>query len=756
MKKSEQDIKAAKDKEDFHGELASYKKVAFQSAFLCILLGGVYFTVVYSIIMPRSQQVMPIDSKSIIRFNLIHMLLMGAVIYFMMKIQLKPIEKVQADLMEKQRRIRFITEHMGDGIWELDMSEEGQYFTTAWAKILGYEAGEWDHRLDSLKAMIPPEDLQPMLDTLQAHIEGKTSEYITTYRCRAKSGEYKSFLSKGKIFETKDGKPISMLGIHTDISESKKVEELTQRTNYYYHNMFENSNSIMILTDPDTGKIIAANKEACRFYGYPKEKLTTMNIMEINPMPLEELLDAVKVLYEQGEGHMFFQHRLANGEIRDVEVYTTNMEIQEKVYFYSIIHDITEQRTAQRALKDSEERYKSLVELLPDALFVFEDRKISFANQEGIKLLGAERVDQILGKDVFQFIHPEFMEEAKLRDYMLYEEKKEVSLAAHQIIQLDGTSIDVESCGKNISYNGGTAILSIVRDIRKRKQVEELLLKIMRENEELLRSVLEYDRLKTEFFSNISHELKTPLNIILGTMQLLHTMYHNHEIYSPHLDLTKYMEMMKQNCYRLLRLFNNLIDVSQFDYGMGKVTLQNCNIVAVVEDITLSVAQYVEDKGISLVFDTDVEEKLMACDVDKIERVMLNLFSNAVKFIQGNGNIWVNIQDQEEGIMIRVKDTGIGIPEDKQHIIFERFRQADSLYSRSREGSGIGLSLVKSIVEAHGGEIFLQSQVGLGSEFIILLPSRLVEGQEWELNEVAATKQNNVERIIIEFSDIYS
>jgi signal transduction histidine kinase len=273
----------------------------------------------------------------------------------------------------------------------------------------------------------------------------------------------------------------------------------------------------------------------------------------------------------------------------------------------------------------------------------------------------------------------------------------------------------------------------------------------------LLEEIQQYDKLKTHFFSTVSHEFRTPLNIILGAVQLLNL---NHENVKdcPNYEFTKrYTVMMKQNCYRLLRLINNLIDVNKMDSGFMNMKFANRNIVKVIEDITISVAEYAKLNEIELVFDTEVEEKIIACDSDKLERVMINLLSNALKFTDKGGHIYINILCDEEDVTISVKDTGIGIPEQMKDVIFDRFRQIDSSMRRKREGSGIGLSLVKLLVEAHGGEISVQSELGKGTEFIIKIPAKVVEDEMLIFEkEAAAGEQYNVERINIEFSDIYT
>jgi signal transduction histidine kinase len=179
----------------------------------------------------------------------------------------------------------------------------------------------------------------------------------------------------------------------------------------------------------------------------------------------------------------------------------------------------------------------------------------------------------------------------------------------------------------------------------------------------------------------------------------------------------------------------------------------NGNIVEIVEDITMSVVTYCESKNVNIVFDTDIEEKFMAFDHDKLERIILNLLSNAIKFTKAGDMIFVYIGDLEDRINIIVKDTGIGIEEEKLNLIFERYRQADGGLNRA-QGTGIGLSLVKALIELHGGTIAVKSKVGEGTEFSIVLPAKRIEEDNNLVREM--NSQTNVERISIEFSDIYS
>lgn len=296
--------------------------------------------------------------------------------------------------------------------------------------------------------------------------------------------------------------------------------------------------------------------------------------------------------------------------------------------------------------------------------------------------------------------------------------------------------------------------VQLEEEIAQRKRAEEELLKAHEERRRL-DDLMEHDRVKTEFFANISHELRTPINVIFSSLQLYESNLKgclDRNIYS---NCHKYINIMKQNCYRLLRLTNNLIDITKIDVGYFEIYKTNVNIINLIEDITLSVADYIESKGLSIIFDTDIEEKIIACDPDKIERIILNLLSNAVKFTQPGGEIMVSIENGVENICIKVKDTGRGIPEEKLNLIFERFVQVDRSLTRDHEGSGIGLSIVKALVELHGGTIYVNSEIEHGTEIIIYLPCELVEKAK-DLHQMSnSTEKNNVEKINIEFSDIY-
>jgi len=293
-------------------------------------------------------------------------------------------------------------------------------------------------------------------------------------------------------------------------------------------------------------------------------------------------------------------------------------------------------------------------------------------------------------------------------------------------------------------------LLAIVKSMLRIQNSEQKLRAALKEAETV-------NYVKTQFLANISHELRTPINVILSALQVSDIIVKDIDLLDTKKSkLIEYNNVMKQNGFRLIRLINNLIDVAKVDSGFMNLNLKNIDIIKIVEDMTLSVANFVENRQIELIFDTDMEERIIACDPDKIERIMFNLLSNAIKFTNAGGKITVNIFDKGEYIIISVKDTGIGISKENQKKIFQRFLQVDDSLSRNTEGSGIGLSLVKSFVYMHGGEITVESDCGKGSNFIIKIPVKILDKTEEGAFESLSIRENNTDRMNIEFSDIYA
>ena len=271
-------------------------------------------------------------------------------------------------------------------------------------------------------------------------------------------------------------------------------------------------------------------------------------------------------------------------------------------------------------------------------------------------------------------------------------------------------------------------IISILRYMHKVNTLDRLvnertnkLRKEMEKNEQLFKKVLSLEQNKNNYFVNLSHELRTPLNVLSSINQLIKEFTKKDNFITPE-KLSYYMGIMDRNCSRLLSLINNLIDHTKIENNSYIINKKDEDIVYLVEETVLDMKDYIEEKGLELIFDTDVEEKVIRCDKIDIERCIINLVGNAVKFTPEGGLIEVLLQDLDDKVKIIVKDNGIGISEENQKVIFDRFNQVVDESSEQKGGSGLGLTITKQLITLHNGEIYVESEVGVGSEFIIILP----------------------------------
>jgi signal transduction histidine kinase len=260
------------------------------------------------------------------------------------------------------------------------------------------------------------------------------------------------------------------------------------------------------------------------------------------------------------------------------------------------------------------------------------------------------------------------------------------------------------------------------------------------------------ENIKEEFYSNISHELRTPINVIYSALQLNDIYLKNKKVHK----IEKNNDIIRQNCLRLIRTINNFIDSNKLSEGYLDMDCKYYNLVDIIENIVLSCDFYMKLKKTNLIYDPQYEEIYLYCDKGHIERIMLNILSNSLKYGKDNGNIYVTVKiDNNEKIIIEVSNDAEAIPEDKRNVIFDKFTKINTSLNRPSEGSGLGLYLTKGLVELHGGEISISTGIEYGNIFKIVLP------YEKSIEENAHLQNNNVEinefqqKIDIEFSDIY-
>ena len=241
------------------------------------------------------------------------------------------------------------------GLYDLNLQTGEASFTPEYATMLGYDPADFRLDLERWTSWLHPEDRESTLAVLQSCVRGETAGYQCQFRMRTRSGDWKWIQSSGKVAAWGPaGKPLRMIGIHTDITERKQAETALRESEQRFRQMFEYNRAVMLLIDPDSGAIRDANQAAAAFYGYSREALCRMVIEEINVLPPEQVKLRRQQAIVEPPGHFLFPHRLANGEIRTVEVYTSLIEVGGCQLLFSIVHDITERDQVESALRETE------------------------------------------------------------------------------------------------------------------------------------------------------------------------------------------------------------------------------------------------------------------------------------------------------------------------------------------------------------------------------------------------------------------
>ncbi len=627
-----------------------------------------------------------------------------------------------------------------------------------WNRVLGYSF----HELEKMRIedLVHKEDTSLLSEATQNHME-KAGTFYHSNRYLHKNGTYR-YISWNCYF---DGE--YFYAIASDISQIKKYEKEHIAQEKFLKTLIDTIPHCIFYKDLN-GHYIGGNKAKGVISGLEEKDLIGKTDLEIYNKDLaKQFMEQDLEVLEKKKTLVYEEEISINGEKRHYETI--------KAPFYNdygklsgiigISRDVTNRIISQERIKESEERFRQIAENIEEAFWLSTDKEMLYISP------GFERIWDRSCETVYTDI-------ANFRNYIYKEDEQRVLDALktkkyieegyfsekYRIVKPDGTLRWVWEKIFPIKDTSGKIIrrAGIIEDITTLKIAEEVVAGIREEMMQVelrkksmeIEQLGELDKLRTDFFANLSHELRTPINLILAALKMIEL--NENELENKNMSNQRYLKIMRQNSYRLMRLINNLIDVTRIDAGFLSYNALNWDIIYMIKSITLSVAVYAKSKNISLSFESDINSLLIKCDPDKIERILLNLLSNAIKYNKENGSVIVSVEKVEKEIWVSISDTGIGIPKDKLNLIFERFKQVDSRLTKEGEGSGIGLSLVKAFVEMHGGTISVKSILGVGTDFLMKLPIIKERGyQNDKIMEDDHCEDLRIERIRMEFSDIY-
>jgi PAS domain S-box-containing protein len=477
------------------------------------------------------------------------------------------------------------------------------------------------------------------------------------------------------------------------------------------------------------------------------------NKLSFEQMPIHRLM--------AGDRLDNFKMRLKMGEYtKYINLNGTAIFDEEGSFTYAFLFgtDVTEIVESRQQLVDQKEQLEAIMNNMADAIFLVDkDGKFISKNNAAINFYEEEPI--VLSDVLTEVKYFEMDGRAiLLQELPVYRMMQGENVSDRvMVMRTSNREVYVSVNANPILDADGKFIMGVLafRDITEYMQHEETikaqqqaLLIAEKKEKENLENVI---AMKDDFLSLISHEFKTPLTVINSALQAMDFLYKDQLSGK----IKNYFDMIKQNTNRQVRLVNNLLDITGANAGHIKLNMKNRDIVLITRVIVESVSLYANQKGVNISFESCYEEKSIAVDEEKYERILLNLLSNAIKFTPKGKNIKVVITNESDKVRIMVMDEGIGIPIEKHGVIFERFGQVDSSYTRQAEGSGIGLTLVKLMVNAMGGHIYVESQAGVGSSFFVELPDVTGNDEAGDGSLKQIVDSRLIQAIAIEFSDIY-
>lgn len=470
---------------------------------------------------------------------------------------------------------------------------------------------------------------------------------------------------------------------------------------------------ILAITRLADGRIVEVNERFLTMTGHTREEVLGRTPLEIelwiNP---GQRADGLRRLREgQPVREIEADFRMKSGEVRTCLMSADLIELNGEPCVLTALTDITERKQAEVVLA----RYQLLSESARDImLFMRPDGQIVEANAAAIASYGYERA-ALLTKNI-----RELCDGLAVADFLMQLSKVDAPDKLFTTIQRrgDGSTFPVEVSLSGANLGGEPLVLSIIRDITTRRQAELERADLL-EREYTARAAAEAAvRVRDTFLSTAAHELKTPLTVLLGNIQLLQR--HNRALSLPERE-QRLLRIVGEQAARLNRLISVMLDISRLQTGQLTIVRAPCDIGALVQRVVDEVRPTLEQH--TLTSSLPDMPLLIEGDELRLEQVLQNLLSNAIKYSPQGGAITVRVERQGPGVRIEVADQGIGIPQANLSKLFQRFYRADNVDPQSISGMGIGLYVVRAIIELHGGQVGVTSREEGGSIFTIYLPA---------------------------------
>ena len=502
------------------------------------------------------------------------------------------------------------------------------------------------------------------------------------------------------------------------IKQMTLMEDL-QASEEQFRQVFMNSPAVQMILHPEDGRIVDVNKAASEFYGWSEDTMRQMRITQINPMPEEKIKEKIKYVKQHKKGLFELRHRLASGDIRDVQIHSSSVMIGGEELLFTIVYDITERNRSQKELKSERRMLRTVIDNMPATVYVknLHLQKV-LVNKMELEILGRSE-EEVIGK-TDRDLYP--AEEAALfeaDDLRLLEEGKPLINREEQIMTPRGEAVWLLTSKTPLYDDEGkvTGIVGVGRDITEKVENTQAL-------EQAKEDAEKANKAKSEFLANMSHEIRTPMNAILGFSETLCERIE-------HPSHRNMLQSVLSSGKLLLTLLNDILDLSKVEAGKMTIDPKPISMDSIIREMKMLYKGKADEKGLEIRTEKPEDfPEVIELDEVRVKQVLFNLVGNAVKFTQ-EGYIAIRMDFYPKGentgeLVMQVKDTGKGIPPDQQENIFEPFYQQDGQSTRQYGGTGLGLAITRRLVERMKGRIEVESTPGKGSTFTVRLPDMTV------------------------------
>ncbi len=612
-------------------------------------------------------------------------------------------------------------------------STEGYFvrLNPEWERTIGYPLAELEgHRfLD----FVHPDDMESTLAAIsQLDQQREVLNFENRYRCKDGSYRWIEWRSspQGKL----------IYSVARDVTVRKQAEQAIEESEARYRNLFEDNNAVMMIFDKEEGQIIDVNPAACAYYGWPRDEFIKKRINDINAITPEEEAREIEAATREGRHYFLFKHQLAAGEVRDVEVYGGTMQMGGKRVYYAIVHDVTERRLAEEALRRSEALYRRAIEVIGAVPYYQEDSPNAYVFMgEGIQQLtgyGPHEMTPELWRSLIQKSIMQDKASGMDRDAasrLARSGQLDVWKSDDYIRTRDGEMRWVMDAAVEIPDGEGysRSSLGILVDITERKQTEEALRDMNQRLEETLaelrdtqKQMLHQERLAAvgQLAAGIAHDFN---NILASIVLYTHMSLRAAELPAP---IRQRLEVIAQQADRAADLVQQILD-----FGRQAVLERQPLILDAFLKEVVKLLQRTLPENIRLDLAFEPDAYIIQADPTRIQQVIVNLALNARDAMPTGGKLHISLAKISgqaiycvdcgpvfggEWVEIAVADTGSGIPPEALPHIFEPF-----FTTRAPLGHGLGLAQVYGLVNQHEGHIAVETEVGAGTTFRLYWPA---------------------------------